>query len=184
MAGVSVLPTWQQVQIRQTNLDLVAVRLGQAAVKEDLVVVDPFFLGISFGRYYHGPAPWLTLPPIPAHEVYRIDLIKSAMLVADQDQVTKPVRDRIATTLGSGHRVWWVGWGWYPVTTEAPQSLPPALNPVTGWGCAPYLQMWSQQVAALLLARAKSTEDVPVQADGPVNWLENVSLTVFGGVGQ
>ena len=184
MAGVSVLPTWQQVQIRQTNLDLVAARLGQAAVKEDLVVVDPFYLGISFGRYYHGPAPWLTLPPIPAHEVYRIDLIKSAMVQADQDQVTKPVRDRITATLGSGHRVWWVGWGWYPVTSEAPPTLAPAPNPDTGWSCAPYLQTWSQQVAALLLARAKSTEDVPVQADGPVNWLENVSLTVFGGVGQ
>jgi hypothetical protein len=183
-AVAALLPACQQLRVRQTNLDLIAARLNQAAVKEDLVVVDPFYLGISFRRYYHGPAPWLTLPPIQAHEVYRIDLIKSAMLRADQDQVTKPVRDRIAATLASGHRVWWVGWGWYPLVTEAPPSLPPAPSPATGWSSVPYQGAWSQQVSAFLLTHAKSIEDVPVQSDRPVNPFENVLLAVFGGTGQ
>ena len=184
IAGISVFPVWQQVRVRQSNLDLLAARLTQAAAKEDLVVVDPFYLGVSFGRYYRGPAPWLTVPPIQAHEVYRLDLVKSKMMMADQDQVTKPIRDRITETLGRGHRVWWVGWGWYPPPSEAPPPLPPAPNSATGWGSGPYLQTWSQQVAAFLLTHAKRMEDVPIASDRPVNWLENVSLEAFGGMGQ
>ena len=180
-AGAAVLPAWQQVQVRQTNLDLVAARLSREAGKEDLVVVDPFYLGISFGRYYHGPARWLTVPPIPAHEVYRIDLIKAEMIRADQDQVTKPVRDRIGDTLSRGHRVWVVGWGWYPPVTEAPPPLPQAPNSATRWDNGAYLITWSQQVTAFLLTHAKRMEDVPIPSDHPVNWLENVSLAVFEG---
>ena len=181
VAAAAIFPAWQRVKVRQSNADLVAARLSHQAGKEDLVLVDPFYLGISFSRYYRGPAPWLTVPPITAHEVYRIDLIKSAMTMADQDQVTKPIRDRIAATLAGGHRVWVVGWGWYPPVAEAPAPLPPAPNSDAGWHNGPYLCTWSQQVTAFLLTHAKRIEDVPIQSDRPVSWLENMSVAVFGG---
>ena len=181
MAGTAVGPAWQQVRMRQTNMDLLAARLGQAAAKEDLVVVDPFFLASAFGRYYRGRAPWQTVPPIQAHEVYRLDLIKAEMMVADQMQVTQAVRDRIGETLARGHRVWWVGWGWFAPTSEAPPLLPPAPNPATGWNSGPYLETWSQRVIAFLLTHAKRMEDVPIESDRRVNSSEDVSLVVFGG---
>jgi len=45
IALTSFLPTWRQAQVRQTNTDLVAAKLAQTVVKDDLIVVVPWYAG-------------------------------------------------------------------------------------------------------------------------------------------
>lgn len=62
--AAALLPgVWQSACGRMTNLDFVAQRLNREAGKEDLVLVHPWFCGVTFNRYYTGSAEWLTLPP-------------------------------------------------------------------------------------------------------------------------
>src|SRR5437899_633264 len=77
IAGSSAVHTWQQAQVRQTNVDLLAASLGERAAKDDLIVVTPWYMGITFERYYRGAAPWKTVPPLESHSFHRYDLIKA-----------------------------------------------------------------------------------------------------------
>src|ERR1019366_5685145 len=72
----------------------------------DYVVVTPWYLGISFDRYYKGAAVWDTLPPVADHSTYRFDLAQAA---TENNHASQLVLDRIANTLQSGRRVWIVG---------------------------------------------------------------------------
>ncbi len=47
---------WEQATVRMTNLDLVAQRLTKEVGQEDLVLVHPWFCGVTFQRYYKGSA--------------------------------------------------------------------------------------------------------------------------------
>src|SRR5437867_1564821 len=64
-AGVAVLATAlafpvsvDRVGIRQTNVDLIAQYVHTAAQPGDLILVNPWYVGITFNRYYRGPVPW------------------------------------------------------------------------------------------------------------------------------
>ncbi len=97
----------RDLNCRFTNVDLVANALTEKISPPDYVVVTPWYLGISFERYYHGAAAWDTLPPVADHSTHRFDLAQTAL--ADH-RTSQAVLDRIATTLQAGHRVWIVGW--------------------------------------------------------------------------
>jgi hypothetical protein len=97
----------RNLNCRFTNVDLVAKRLIEEISPQDYVVVTPWYLGISFDRYYKGAAAWDTLPPVADHSTYRFDLVPVAKETAHAAQ---PVLDHIARTLQAGHRVWIVGW--------------------------------------------------------------------------
>jgi hypothetical protein len=88
-------------------VDLVAKRLMKEASPQDYVVVTPWYLGISFDRYYQGAAAWDTLPPVADHSTHRFDLAQTA---TQNSRASQPVLERIASTLQAGHRVWIVGW--------------------------------------------------------------------------
>ena len=73
MATVAVLaavllPTiLPQLQIRLTNVDLIAQKLERVAGPDDLIVVVRWWPGVTFNRYYHGPAPWNINPRVVRH---------------------------------------------------------------------------------------------------------------------
>ena len=72
-------------------------------------MVTPWYLGISFNRYYQARAKWDTLPPMADHSTHRFDLVPASP--ADEARVTQPVLDRMAQrALQSGRRVWVAGW--------------------------------------------------------------------------
>ena len=52
-----------------TNLDLVAQRLNLEANKDDLILMHPWFCGVTLHRYYKGGAEWLTLPPLADYRI-------------------------------------------------------------------------------------------------------------------
>lgn len=122
IAAVTIPFTWTAVQLRQTNVDVIASVLQRAASPEDLIVLSPWYCAVTFERYYRGRAPWTPAPPIKQLGLHHYDLLKEAMATADPQ---RPVFDRIATTLGAGHRVWVVG----TLPLLAPGQRPPNLAP-------------------------------------------------------
>jgi hypothetical protein len=114
--GIAVPFAARDLNCRFTNVDLVVNRLQSEISPQDYVVVTPWYLGISFNRYYHGAAAWDTLPPVADHSAYRFDLVATANEKPHPDQ---PAQDKIARTLQTGHRVWVVGWMRVPASGKA-----------------------------------------------------------------
>ncbi|HEY6322912.1 MAG TPA: hypothetical protein VJA16_15280 [Thermoanaerobaculia bacterium] len=167
-----------RLRLRMTNADLVARRLASAAAPDDLVLVSPWYYGVSFNRYYRGPASWMTMPDLPEHDVHRYDLLK-ARLAAPH-----PIDDVLAAaqrTLSGGHRVWLVGQLRLPPPGQAPPVLPPAPASPAGWHDFPYVESWALQLGAMLRAHAGTLARVPVPSPDPVSPLENMTLAVAAG---
>jgi len=178
-AATSLVPAWQQVSIRQSNVDLVAEHLNRSTAKGDLIIVTPWYDGISFDRYYRGPAAWLTVPPIEFHKFHRYDLVKAQMILPDQNQPVAPILRKIDATLTADHRVWVAGRMGSTRPGEVPPTFRPAPGDRPGWDDEAYTWAWSAKIAVHLRASASRVEDIPITAPGPVNPLENIPLRVF-----
>jgi len=177
----SLLPTWKQLQTRQTNMDLTAARLNATACREDLIVVTPWHYGISLERYYRGAAPWITVPLMDFHKFHRYDLMKSFMLMPDQDEPVRPIEDRVRDTLKAGHRVWVLGDARSPKAhTELP-TVSAAPDERWGWQYEAYCFAWSAKLTAYLEVCASKREEVGIQSPEPISPLESPRLTVFQG---
>jgi hypothetical protein len=208
-AGVAVLAAVSAVlaypagvpalEFRQTNGDIVAAELAREAAPDDLIIVNPWYCGITFDRYYHGQAPWTTLSGVADQQYHRFDLIKIKMETA---HAARPVLDRAAATLESGHRVWIVGW--IPSVTgmkEEPADLPPIVSgpggrleiPTTGGDGKGFLTFrnagldgsyswaWGAQLSYLIVTHAETIARVPVDSGEHVSAVENMGLTVASG---
>lgn len=177
--GLSIRLAWRKVHIRQTNIDLITSRLEEICVKGDMIIVHPFYCGITFQRYYRGDIPWVTIPPIEDFTLTRYDLFKEQMALHNPIQ---PVLSKITKTLISGNRIWLVGS--LPRLQEVqkpPPILPPAPNGPSGWISGPYVGNWEKQVSYLIQTRGSDCEGVPISSNGPINPLENLSVEVIKG---
>jgi hypothetical protein len=144
-----------------------------------LVLVHPWFCGVTFNRYYQGPAPWITLPALSDFRVARYDLLKEKLAATNP---IKPVLDQIAQTLASGNRLWIVGELPAPEPGEAePPDLPPAPEGPQGWFDVPYSYVWGRQTEAFIAAHGGRTEVVPTGSNDAVNKYEDASLAVVKG---
>jgi hypothetical protein len=164
---------WPPIILRETNVDLVAAMLGAKARPNDLIVVKPWYLGISFNRYYHGAAPWMTVPEISDHQTHRYDLFKEKIMAQG------PIADVIGAmeqTLKSGNRVWLTDPEILPPGQE-PLLLPPATSSQSSWDG--YERSWSQQIGAFIQQHAEDGQFFDPQPG--VNKNERVSLCVLQG---
>jgi hypothetical protein len=178
VAAAQVLPLSQRLAARQTNADLVAATVAAAAAPRDLVVVVPWYYGVSFGRYYHGAAPWLTLPVVADHRFHRYDLLKPRLAAAH------PLDDllqAVAATLRGGGRVWLVGAARWPSPGAAAALRPPAPGSPAGWHDYPYIVDWSEQLGRFLQLHARGAAAVATAASGAVSDLEDMTLAVLQG---
>jgi hypothetical protein len=162
---------------RQTNVDVIATRLEAEAGPQDVVIVNPWFIGVTLSRYYGGRSRVMTIPPIADHTISRYDLLKQQMLESD---ATAPVRQAIDDALKTGHRVWVVGGLLVPPPgVTIPSSLPPPPLPDTGWNSMPYELLWSKQVGSWLHSRSSACRNVDPGVRG--GQLEDVHLIVCDG---
>jgi hypothetical protein len=171
---------WSAITERQTNVDLVAQTVGTRAAAHDLVVVVPWPFGVSFQRYYHGPASWITIPSISDHQVHRYDLVKAKMISAHPiDDLTEAIR----TTLAAGNRVWFVGGLNLPRPEEGPMILPPAPASRFKWDNRAYTASWWQQLSVFAVTHANKVDSVPLAQPefAPINELEQTSLSTVEG---
>ena len=162
---------WEEAHTRRSNMDLIATILGKSASEKDLIVVQSAWEAITFDRYYHGRAPWFSVPPIDSHKVHRNDLVFEKM---NQLNPMDPVLLEITNTLRGGHNVWLVG----NMSDRSPVP-PPANQPVKWFGS--YITYWTAQVTATLLGHAQQERVVEIPMDVPASCFENLPLVRFSG---
>jgi len=164
---------WKTAHVRQTNMDVVASTLEKSAGKDDLIIVNPWYLAVSFQRYYHGPASFTTLPPIEDHKVHRYDLLKAKMASIDP---VGPVLSEISRTLKSGGSVWIVGGLNIPPKNDLPQMLPPAPYGIYGWAESAYTDTWSRYVGYYIVSHGITDQIMTPGMDKPVNPYETCPI--------
>jgi hypothetical protein len=178
IAALLVMPfaLWNSITQRATNMDLVVAKLQQDADVHDLILVNPWWTGVSFQWHYHGDTPWFTIPPIADLRFHRYDLVKQAMQA--QDPVAE-ARQAMARTLQSANRVWIVG-GARPPQAGLSLSIQPAPHPDFGWNERIYVAVWSMQLAQFLQQHTIYRE-LTLHPMPQVNPYENVPLMVCAG---
>jgi hypothetical protein len=176
-AGMAAPTAIGMMNERRTNADKVAAYLEEHAVRGDAIVVYPFYIGVSFQRYYKGPVAWTTIPPMSEIRIHRYDLYKDAMT---HPSTVDSVLVTMGQSLHSGHRVWIVGGLQTPRMDQPPPTIDPAPNPETGWSLFPYEQVWGERAAYYLASHATQfgTADIGVSQ---VSSYEVVKLLVVSG---
>ena len=177
LMALAFAPVWRSVHSRRTDLDLVAAEIERAAREGDIVVLCPWYYGVTFWRYYRGNAEWLTIPPVSFHRYHRQDLLKRLM---ESEDAIRPVLEKMEKALCGGNRVFWVGLAKAPPAGTAAPVLPAAPHPVWGWSDMPYYEAWGLQAGQLLL-HARRWEPVPLPLRQPVSEYESPPLYVFEG---
>ena len=181
IAVASFTKASQIVRVRLTNVDLVAAQLKGSSEKGDVIIVTPWYHGVTFSRYYRGSAEWMTIPPLGFHRFHRYDLFQKAMMAADQTEPVRAVIEKANAALRSGHRVFIVGWFGFPPPDQTLTTLPPAPLPDGTWPSDVYAMEWSKHVAQSLQRQATTITPTPVEAPVRVNPFEDVSLIVASG---
>ena len=176
IVGASFSGTLQMSQCRQTNVDLVVAELNERIEPNDLILVHPWYYGISFERYYKGKTPWTTLPPLEDYRFHRYDLFKVQMQMDDPIQ---PVLDKIAATLKSGNRVWLVGQ--IPLNPLPPPNLRPAPNNPWGWLDEPYSHIWGAQAGYFIANHAIQGTIITEHSVNCISPYENLPLILITG---
>ncbi len=176
--GTAGLSLWDAVHVRATNVDVIASQLRSKASPEDFVVVNPWHIGVSFRRAYHGPGSWMTVPPIEDLRIHRYDLLKQEMA---SESPLEPLLAGMQRSLSSGKRVWVIGGLIYPADGQTVSALPPAPHGPAGWNSADYLYVWTLQVGQFLKMHALWGEQVDLPVDGAVSRFENEPLLLFEG---
>lgn len=134
------------VEGRRTNIDEAAERITEGARKGDLIVIQPWFYGISFARYYHGPADYVGVPGIGSEymNVHRWDRLRDLL---KEDDPIAPLMERIDDTLKSGHTVWYLG-TYLAIPKDRPigRSPNPLIpgSPQAKFGSSMHLRYWDK----------------------------------------
>jgi len=178
IAALTLPVAWRKVHIRQTNMDLIALKLEKSFVKGDMILVSRDYYGISLQHHYNGIGRFVTLPPIADLRVHRYDLVKEKMVSADPLQ---PVFSRIAETLQSGGKVWIVGSLHFLPEGRVPEPFPPAPHSRFGWSGGIYRMNWRAQVGHFVKSHCLKLERLPALTEEVVNRYENCSLSMAQG---
>jgi hypothetical protein len=169
---------WEEAHTRRSNMDLVGAALSKEAAPGDLILVFTSWEGITFERYFHGPTPWETVPPLASHKTHRLDLMWDTL---SRTNTMEPVLAQVAKTLREGAAVWVVG----HVGVGGPARAVAPPPPPSAWGTkswlAPYFAGWGDQLAASLASTAAKTQTLELTEPGPVNLLEKVPVFRFSG---
>ena len=166
-----------RVQVRASNLDVIAATLEKHAGPNDLIVLYPFVDGITFSRYYHGATPWVTIPQIGDLSLHRWDLL---MQQARQENAIAPVLDQIDKTLRSGNQVW-LATTFPLVASEGPPSPVLPLQDSQPRRIGYFLGGWRELLVANLREHAERSNPVNIPIEQPVNRYERSRLFVFSG---
>jgi len=167
VAVVSLPAGCRSTGTRYTNVDLIAKALERTANPQDLVVVQPWVLGIPFDRYYRGEAPWTLLPPLADHGMHRWDLL------GEQIAAPEPLRDvfgQVRATLDAGGRVFVVRLFPALAAGQPPLRLPPKAEGVSEAGL--YDLSWANQLDAMLREQASDIQRLRPVSNDPTNRFE------------
>jgi hypothetical protein len=176
LVALSIVPLWEKAHLRRTNVDLASAAVAEKASADDLVLAAPFYFAPSVNYYYHGAAPWTTLPAIPIEAQTRnahYMAIKKLMATPD---ALEPTLEMIRKTLAGGNRVWILGFVEFLPPNAKPPSLSPAPDPQFGWSNYAYSQAWAMQAGYYFQTHALGAQLVPISKEQPVDLVENLSV--------
>jgi hypothetical protein len=180
-AAASIVPATRYATERITNVDEVARSITTTARPDDMILIAPWYDGVSFTRYYKGSGHIVTVPDMSFHTFHRYDLISAEMQKRDQMEVVRKILEQIRSTLVGGRTVFVVSEGrvW---TQNVPQILlPQALIPLDGWKSPMYQKQWSALVGAGVREHAISISTRDLSREGRVSHFENLSLAILRG---
>jgi hypothetical protein len=178
IVAIGVFPAWQALHFRQTNVDIVAAQLQKQVAPGDLILINRWNYGISFRRYYHGPAKYETIPPIEDLRTHRVDLLKRQMM---SPAPMNPVLQRMEETLRSGHTIWLIGRLGFVSQGKEPQIIPPGYDGPNGWVGGNFYAAWAEQAGFLVQSHALHFKRLRVPLDQPVSRYENLPLSAIHG---
>lgn len=170
---------WKQVQMRQTNLDMIANHLENHVKKDDLILIYPFWYGVTFQRYYDGKSKWDSIPPLEDHTLQRYDLVKKRMV---ETNPMASVLSKITETLDTGNKIFVVGALPRVSSGQKLPSVSSAPHPVTGWNCVTYIVHWGRQVSLALEKKALERNFFVPRTDRVINPYENVRVEIIQGL--
>ena len=182
LAALVVSPSaYAALRWRQTNGDLLAAQVAMNADADDLVIVHPWYFGLTYGYYYRGATKWTTLPPIEDYRFHRYDLIKEKLATTN---AIAPVMAQVEAVLRSGHRLWIVGeLSAPPAGAPVPRDPPVAPHGPLGWSDHPYTEAWGNELGYFLeqhITQAALFVN-PFTNAIPINPLERMRLVVVSG---
>jgi hypothetical protein len=178
IAIISFGPLAERARMRMTNCDEIAAKLEERAVADDLIIVTSSLYGISFQRYYHGQAKWVTLPQVADLTLHRWDLVKQAMTQSDP---LPELLARAQNVLEAGHKIFLVG-KLGPAPSLEPESLAPAPNTQFGWQMEAYTNQWKSELTYWIEHHALHGTTLLVDQNGIVNPLEQLGLFEVSGL--
>jgi hypothetical protein len=162
---------------RFTNADIVAATVGRVARAGDIILVNPWYYGVTFDRYYRGQAKWLTVPDIDYHRFHRYDLVLQASTSTDRESgVSSDITDAQAA-LKRGNSVFLVG-SFPAMMGGASPSPDPGAVPTTGDQIT--RAEWSASVDSSL-RHFGSVQQLPVRSSARFSNYENLRVSVLRG---
>jgi hypothetical protein len=168
-------PALSRVNEPFTNVDAIGRHLMANAQRGDLIIVSPWYVGVSLHRYYTGEARVMAIPPGVDARVHHFDQVRAAMQVSD---ALRPAHEAIQSTLQAGYRVWAVG-GIAEAPPGVATTLPLPPLPRSGWNAGPYEVAWNFATGNLL--RDHAIERIASPRFGPPGVMESVDLVSFRG---
>jgi hypothetical protein len=180
IATLTAVNAGRSLRIRMTNVDVIASGLESRSTERDLIVMTPWYAGITFGRYFDGDASWTMLPDLEFSRFHRFDLFMAAMTEPNQAAPAESVLNRTSMALRAGGSVYIVGDGslWERRSTR---QLPPADLPQDGWRSFLYQDQWSGMLVDYLNRHARTIELVEFASPIPVSRYEDMRVRVARG---
>jgi hypothetical protein len=181
LAVVTAPTVCAAVRARQSNADLVAETLRQNVRPGDVILVSPWFYGVSLQRYYSNH--FETLPPMPMDKlrIHRYDLMKEQMMT---ENPIGPLAEEIREALRGNHNLWVVGAFRFPPPGQPQPIRPPYREDMAlDRPDASYFSSWMFQLSGMIQSHAASgrQQDIAVPGNAEVSSLENLHLLCFSG---
>lgn len=179
LVSISVPLCLKEVMLRQTNVDLIALKLKASAQPGDLIVVSPWYFGLSLHRYLDDKK-WTSVPPLADYRFHRYDLVQERMMSAHP---IADLEEQIRQTLRGGHALWVVGmFRFQPPGSPLPKVYPPYHGGLP-MADALYCDSWASQMAEMIRTNKCDITPVPIPIPGNmrVNPVEDISLRVIRG---
>jgi hypothetical protein len=169
------------VATRMTNADQVSAILREETAPDDLIVVDPWYDGVSFARYYVGPAPWMTVPPIQFHRFHRYDLLAQLTHATDSVDALAPLLAAMEGTLRSGHTVFVVGT--FPKANTQPMAAAETSRSPDAPTAADHAgqEQMSLYIGNTLRTHSTNLTSIPVPSRTPISTFEAMTITAVRG---
>ncbi len=176
--GTAAFPAWQALQVRQTNIDLIARNLESLVKDGDIILLSPWNYGITFRRYYHPETLCATLPPVEDLRFHRCDIIKRQMM---STAPMAPVLQKMGETLRAGKTIWLVGQLIPVAPGQRPLEVPPGYDGPDGFVSGPFYRAWMEQAGFFVQTHAIDIEGVPLPSQQPIMHYETPGLTSIRG---